>query len=57
MDRTTGFYFDGGAEASDIYRLPQEREYIFCGVVKAGRDAEGLLTVEQREINFALVIP
>lgn len=45
---TTGFYFDGGAEASDIYRLPQEREYIFCGVVKAGRDAEGLLTVEQR---------
>ncbi len=45
---TTGFYFDRGAEASDIYRLPQEREYIFCGVVKAGRDAEGLLTVEQR---------
>ncbi len=45
---TTGFYFDGGADSMDIYRMPQQREYVFCGVVKAVKDDHGLITVEQR---------
>ena len=44
----TGFYFGNVAEASDIYRLPQKREYNFCALVRGSRDSEGMLLVEQR---------
>ena len=45
---TTGFYFDRAEGASDIYRLPQERDYVFCGVVRKAPDAQGRILVEQR---------
>ncbi len=44
----TGFYFGEPEKASDIYRLPQERAYNFCGIVRGDRDENGMYLIEQR---------
>lgn len=51
---TTGFYFGNPrGEGQDIEKKLNDRSRIFCGLVKGGRNEEGLLHIEQRNRFFA----
>lgn len=51
---TTGFYFGNPrGEGQDIEKKLNDRSRVFCGLVKGGRNAEGLLHIEQRNRFFA----
>ena len=51
---TTGFFYGNpGKEAQDIKREPTQRGYVFCAIVKGGRDEEGYFPVEQRNRFFS----